>query len=334
MAQRSMAPSNYGPVRNLDHLGRSTKRPSMREAIEARAKQAKAIVAARVACECKAREEAEEARRKLEWEREEEVRASRELRKFLRWLDREHREHARTEHARTEHAQAEREQPAPAKRHRRRGRRGGRSRRWQGQIKVKARPITLVRSSGPPPAWAGTPATQPTRLSREELADIRCRPSRTRSELSGPLTHDMAEKLAAALVALAMAPTPPEPERGLRFCPEDYTNPQRGPYSGSALEEHKMDRNDLELYDESQRAEIAWRQLGHNSVNRPTHAVLAARTGIHHEQSQVEWAKLTCKATVAVREGAAPGSLTPERARAMMRTGSAPVPRAKPERRF
>jgi hypothetical protein len=337
-----MAASNYGPVRNLDHLGAARpRRLSMREAIEARAKQAQALVTARAECECAATRERERAEAERAAELAAELRAERELARFQRQLDAEARQDDRRvarilrEFTRELDRQAKRERNAARRKARRE-----RARRHREYLAREARRAaarrkrySLVWRGSQPPAWAGTPATQPSARSR----DLTPQPAPKPDTLTATVAEYIAasERACAALLPLLDACEPELETR--RFDPEDYTNPDRGAYSGSALEVRHMDRDDLDLYDETQRDELAWVYLGHNAVVRPTHASVAAQAlgACPPElEARTDWAALEATCNVRIPEGAAPGSLTPERARELMRVGSAPAQPAKPELRF
>lgn len=342
----SMAASNYGPVRNLDHLGApQRRRPSMREAIEARAKQAQALVALRVECDCQAQREREREVAERAAELAAELRAERELARFQRKLDAEERADDRRvarilrNFTRELDRQAKRREAKERNAARRKARRD-RARKHREYLAREARraasrrrTYSLVWRGSQPPKWAGTPATQPSARSR----DLSPAPAPKTC-----LTASLAEYIAASerscqAVLELVAGMEPELDQPGRFCPEDYTNPDRGAWSGSTLEDRHMDRDDLELYDESQRDELAWLYRGHNAVIRPTHASMCVQSlGACPPElaERTDWAALETACNVGVPEGAAPGSLTPERAREMMRLGSEPPKPAKPELRF
>jgi len=322
----------------VPQLGSAKSIRTSTKSVERRATRAAALVEAR-ACTCPVDRELEahrehEARAILAAMRQDEAaedrRASEELARFTCKLDRA--------------AQRERRRAAQALRATRHreylARCVRRAREAQRQFSLcyvavpvgerLSKPGPLVQAG---PATTVNPEAQTSRQPRVSPAAVG-QSSRKPSRKSGNLSHNLAAKL---VTALALQPDSldvlsAEPEQmdqpGARYDVSDYTQPTRDGAQLSAREDRTMDREDLNLYDESQRNEIAAIEEGTGSVHLPSHATMLAHACFCGSGTgDLNWASGEVKANVEAAEGAPAGSATPERLREMViGFGSASLP--------
>ena len=115
-----------------------------------------------------------------------------------------------------------------------------------------------------------------------------------------------------------------KPDQPDRFSSEDYTFSSRG----SSMGERVMDKHDLELLDEEQRAELEFTMFGVNSVVRPTHATMTAAALCSCMEPRAEYSIEKCEVRIQT------GTASTRTVREMMHLGKPEHKPASPELKF